>query len=269
METPSGIPDGPLDDLAYLSRSKSRIVILGALSTTARTRGELEAETGISRSTVDRVVNELEERGWVRRTPGGEYKATPAGERISTESTQSLGAMQAIRSLGDAVAWLPHDELTIGLHHFREATVRRSEPNDMSAPTTFATELLQEATEFVCLVNTLPSLAFEDAMIEGRATGRLSTEHVITTDGLEALREDSTRASRWASYIEGGANVYRYDGRIPCNLLVIDESTLLLDRNPAAVEGIACTDSAVRSWARALISEYRDDAERIGTDIFR
>lgn len=269
MRDAGGVSAGALDDLAYLSRSKSRIVLLKALSAASHTRGELETETGIPRTTIDRVVNELEERDWVRRTRSGEYEATPTGEQISTESTQAIGSMQAIRRLGEAVAWLPDDDLTIGLHHFSEATVRRPESNDMSAPTTFATDLLQEATEFRCLVNTPPSLAFEDVLVEGQAAGRLSTEHVINADGLDALTDDRNRASRWASYTDAGATVYRYEGRIPCNLLVVDESVLILDRQPTAVEGIACTEPAVRSWARGVIDEYRADAERVSAAVFR
>jgi len=269
MRDSGGVPEGPLEDLAYLSRSKSRIDLLNTLSVASHTRGELEAETRIPRTTIDRVVNELEERDWVRRTRGGVYEATPAGKRISAEITRAVGSMQAIRHLAEAVAWLPDDELTIGLHHFNEATVRRPESNDMSAPTTFATDLVQEATEFLCLVNTPPSLAFEDSLIEGQVAGRLKTEHVINKDGLDVLKDDRNRASRWATYMDAGATVHRYDGRIPCNLLVVDESVLILDRQPAAVEGIECTESAVRLWARGIIDEYRARAERVSAAEFR
>ncbi|OYR41327.1 hypothetical protein DJ82_06020 [Halorubrum sp. Ib24] len=267
MTDPDTFPEGALEDIAYLSRSKSRVTILAALAARPCTRRELEDATGIPRTTLDRTVNEFEERGWVVRTPDGNYGATPIGDRVAAESKNFVGAIRAIRTLGDAVAWLP-DGLAIGLRHFAEATVRRPEPNAMNAPTTFATKLMREATEFACLVNTLPSVGFEDAMVNGVLDGRLTTTHVITDGELAVLREDADRVSRWQTYVEAGANLYCYTGRIPCNLLVIDNTVLILDRQPEAVEGIESTNSVVRSWAQELISEHREDAERLDATAF-
>lgn len=268
MDVPDPLSEPALDDVAYLSRSRNRVRILAALSNAAATRGELEAATGISRTTLDRAVSELVERNWIERTADGQYSATAAGERIAAETTRVVGAFQAIRNLGDAVAWLPEAELTVGLHQFREATVRRPEPNAMNAPATFATALLREATEFACLVNTPPSLAFEEAMMAGVAEGRLATNHVITEGELDVLREDPDRAARWRTYVEAGADLYCYDGSIPCNLIVIDETVLVLDRQPRAAEGIESSNPAVRAWATELIDDYRADAARLEAAAF-
>lgn len=269
MDVPDPPPDEALDDIAFLSRSRTRTWILTTLSTTAYTRGTLEDATGIPRTSVDRAVNELEDRGWITRTPDGEYTSTEAGERIVAESTSFIEAIQAIRILGDAVAWLPHEELTIGLHHFAQATVRRPEPNAMAAPTRFATGLMQEATEFACLVNTPPSLAFEEAMMNRVSEGRMTTNHVITDGEFDTLLQDEDRAARWEDYIEAGADLYCYDGRIPCNLIVIDETVLILDRQPQAPEGIESTNPVVRSWAHETIERYRNDAELLDAAVFK
>lgn len=268
MDVSDAFPDDALEDVAYLSRSKNRAQILAKLATEPYTRRELGDATGISRTTLDRIVNELEEREWVTRTSDGDYVATPTGERVATESTSLIGAMQAIRNLGDAVAWLPKDELTIGLHHFRDATVRRPEPHAIDAPSTFATELMREATEFACLVNTPPSLAFEEAMMDGVSEGRLMTNHVITDAELTVLLKEPNRAARWQAYVEAGANLYCYDGQIPCNLLVIDETVLILDKQPEAPEGIESTNPEVRAWAHEIIDEYRGEAKQLAATVF-
>jgi predicted transcriptional regulator len=265
MEVPDAFPEDALGDIAYISRSKNRAWILATLATERYTRRELGEATGVSRTTLDRIVNEFEERGWITRTTDGDYAATPIGERIATESTRFVGAIQAIRVLGDAVAWLPNDELTIGLQHFREATVLRPEPNASSAPSTHAIELMREATEFACLVNIAPSLGFENAMVVGVVDGCLSTKHIITDGELTVLRQNADRVSRWQTYIEAGANLYCYDGHIPCNVLVIDETVLVLDRQPKAIEAIKSTNTVVRSWAHEMIDDYQEDAERLTT----
>lgn len=268
MNSPDSFPDGAMDDLAYLSRSKNRARILATLATEAYTRRELGEATGTSRTTVDRIINELEERDWVRRTADGDYITTPTGGRIASESARFVGAIDGIRNLGAAVSWLPHEELTVDLRHFRDATVRRPQPNAPAAPSTYAAQLMREATEFACLVNMPPSLGFEDAMIHSITNGPLATNHVITGDELTALRQNAERAGRWQSYIEAGAEVYCYDGRIPCNLLVIDETVLILDRQPEALEGIESTNGAVRSWAHELVGAYQEDAKRLDATAF-
>lgn len=268
MDEAGPFPEEVLEDIAYLSRSANRARLLVALAAEASTRRELEEETGVSRATLDRIVNELEARGWATRTPEGKYVATPEGERIAAETRAFAGAIEAVRTLGDAVDWLPREELDIGLGHFRDAILRRPEPNAVNAPSTAATELMWEATKFACLVNTPPSLAFEEAMIDGALDGRLSTNHVITHGELEVLRRDPDRATRWRAYVEAGANLYCYRGTIPCNLLVIDERVLVLDQQPAAAEGIESTDPAVLEWAHETINEYREGAERLHPTAF-
>jgi len=166
------------------------------------------------------------------------------------------------------VAWLPNDELTIGLQYFRDATVMRPETNATSALSTHAIELMREATEFTCLVNIAPSLGFENAMMNGVVDGRLRTQHIITDGELAVIRQKADRASRWQTYIEAGADLYFYDGRIPCNILIIDETVFILDRQPEAIEAIKSSNDVVRSWAHEVISDYQEDAERLTTATF-
>jgi predicted transcriptional regulator len=261
-------PDDVLEDVAYLSRSETRTRVLDVLGAAPHAPRALAERTDIPRSTLRRTLTEMVERGWVERTLDGEYVLTAPGEHVAAETEQYLDAIGAIRTLGDAVAWLPNDELTVDLRHFADATVRRPEPNAVSAPSTVATERLREAAEFACLVNTAPSLGFERAMVDGVVDGRLTTTHVITDAELDVLRRDPDRAARWRTYVEAGADLYCYDGRIPCNLLVIDETVFVLDRQPEALEGIESTNAAVREWAVGLITDYREDAERLDAAAF-
>lgn len=261
-------PDGVLEDMAYLSRSETRIQVLRVLAADSQLPREIAELTDIPRSTLRRTLTEMVERGWVERTTDGDYVATRTGEFVATETNRFLGVIRAIRVLGDVVSWLPSDELTIGLQYFREATVLRPEPNATSAPSTYATELMQEATKFACLVNIAPSLGFENAMINGVVEGRLTTTHIITDGELTVLRQNAERASRWQTYIESGADLYCYEGRIPCNLLVIDETVFILDRQPEAIEAIESTNAVVRSWAYGIIDDYREDAKRLTAAAF-
>lgn len=255
-----------LADIAYLARSENRVGILETLVASTHSSREIEAATGTARSTLERILTELEERGWVERATEGGYKATAAGEFAVAEFTPLVESMAALRTLGDAVEWLPREELSVGLHHFSDATVRTPESNNVTAPAEYMTKLLREATEFACLVRIAPPLGFEMAMRDRAVDGRLTTEHVITGDELDYLTDQPDRIRRWREYLEADISVYCYDEDIPCNLFVIDETVLIVDREPEVCAFIESESETVREWARDLIGTYRMQAERLSAD---
>lgn len=228
------------------------------------------AATDVSRTTLGRILNELDERGWAERTADGDYVATPMGQLVAAEFTPLVESMRTVRELGEAAAVLPIDELSIGLRQFSDGTVRRPEPNDPMAPAAFLTDLLRGTSELHCLVRLAPPLAFERRMRDAVADGRLHTEHVVTEGELAYLRDHPERLRRWRAYLEAGANVYRYDGTIPCNLFVFDETVVIGKTHP---DGGGCVfieteREAVRSWAHELIETYRTEAEPVDAEVF-
>ena len=264
----ASLPEEVLEDVAYLSRSANRLRILDVIATAPHIPRAIADETDIPPIDPSADLSRDRRTRLGRADPRRRVRSDANGRVVAAETERYIGAIRTIRALGDAVAWLPTEELTIGLQHFSEATVRRPEPNATMALSTFASELMREATEFACLVNIPPSLAFEEAMMNGVFDGRLRTEHVIAEGELAVLGENAERASRWQAYVEAGADLYCYDGPIPCNLLVIDETVLVLDRQPEAAEGIESTNAVVQSWAHEMIEDHREDAERLGTSAF-
>lgn len=266
-----GVPDGALNDIAYLSRSGSRVTILDAIAAESHSQSELETRTGIARTTVGRVINEFEERGWARRTNNGEYTATPSGERIITEFKPFVETVEVIRTLGDLVGWLPLEEAPINLHHFADATIHRPEPADpMSTVTEFNTRL-EDTDEFQCLVRIAPPIPFERAMCHGVRNRDLETKHVITDDEYTYLLNHPERVARWQEYLDDGANVYRYEGEIPCNLFVFDDTVLITNTTSEIGEphvGIKSSNSAVVTWAKGVIEEYRGESQRLDSTAF-
>lgn len=261
VERGEKVSEDALADIAYLARSSNRINIIKALAEGPHTSREVEEVTGISRSTLERILSELEERGWAERTTEGAYVATPAGGCAMTEFAPLIGAMQAIRTLGDAVAWLPNDELSIGLRHFSDATVILPEPDDPMAPDTRFVEIIRETRDYHCLACIPPSVAFENAMLDGLIDGRLTTEHIFTDGALAHLSDQPDRLRHWRNNIEAGATVYRYDGKIPCNLFIADRTVMIADQYPEVCEFIQIENEIVWSWAHEMIDMYRTKAE--------
>jgi len=136
MDERDDIPSDILQDIAYLSRTENRLVVLEALVEGPRSTRELREATGISKATVNRTLNEFEERSWARRTSDGTYEATPQAEHVAFQLRASVGSMESVASLGEDIGVLPvddltiglDDDLTVGLHHFDDATVERQRP---------------------------------------------------------------------------------------------------------------------------------------------
>jgi predicted transcriptional regulator len=272
MGDSSRFPNQTLENIAYLARSESRVRILETLAGGSYTRNEVEEATDIARTTIDRIINEFEERGWAKRTAEGGYVATPTGERVITEFEPFVETMEAIRKLGDLVAWLPTDTVPIDLRHFDDATIRRPDPAEPTSTTSYLTALLREASEFRCLVGVAPPLAFEKTMRDGVVHGDLKTEHVITYQEYYYLLENQDRLPHWREYVEAGANLYLHDGPIPCNVLVFDD-TVIIGNSQAEIGDpfveIESRNETVRAWAYDVIREYKEDAKRLEAATFR
>lgn len=257
-----------LEDIAYLSRSENRVQILEALATGAYARRDLAEETETSRTTLGRILGEFEERGWAERTTDGTYAATRRGEHVAAEFRPLATALETIRGLGEAVACLPAEELSIGLHHFSDATVRRPSPNEPLEPGRYLVELLADASTMYTLTFVAPPSPVGKAMADGVSSGRLTAEHVLAGGLVEHLRDQPEGPPPWREYVEAGANVYRYEGHIPCNLFVVDERVLVFSDRPDVPQAIESDDDAVRAWALDLVEGYRDDAERVEAEAF-
>lgn len=264
-------PEGALSDIAYLSRSQSRVNVLATIAKGSYSRSEIEEETEIARTTVGRTINEFEERGWARRTTDGGYTVTPAGKHVIAELRPFVQSMEVIREFGDLLAWLPIDEVPIDLSHFSDAIVHRPDRADPTSTHAEFTTRMEEAAEFQCLVRIAPPIPLERRMRDAVVDRGMDTKHVITDGELNYLLNDPERVERWQEYINAGANVYRYDGEIPCNLFVFDDTVLIGNTSSDFGEPhvvIESDNEEILSWTQRVIEKYRSEAERLDSSAF-
>jgi hypothetical protein len=108
-------------------------------------------------------------------------------------------------------------------------------------------------------------------MRDGVVHGEMSATHVLAGGLVGYLREHSDEPPGWREYVDAGAEVYRYDGHIPCNLFVVDDTVLIPNdqadpKRPGV--GIETDDETVRSWAWEVFETYREDADRVDARTF-
>lgn len=265
------IQSGALDDIAYLARSSNRITLLNTLASGTHARRALTEQTDVARTTIGRILNEFEERGWVERTTEGEYTATPIGKQVITEFMPLVESMAVIRTLRETVAWLQATEQHIDLQHLRDATVWRPEPADPMAPAEAYMDDLRTATEFQCLVGVAPPESFEKAMRDGVVERGMRVEHIISEGEYMYLLDYPDRLQRWREYIDAGANVYCYAGTVSCNLMIFDGTTYIAKTQSEFGEPYTVIESdndAVLSWALDVIERYRNSATQLDSGAF-
>lgn len=280
MRDSTDIPTEAIEPLAYLTRSEHRVRVLEAMTETIPKPGldtpgyeprELRNVTGASGATVSRILNEFEERGWAERNQYGVYMATPIGQSIAIEFAPLLDSMEAIRHLDDAVALLPLDELTVSLEHFRDATVREPkapQPYDIDM---LLTEFLSDSSTFDVLCYVPATAGLLDELTEQIASGTLDSIQILAERIVEFYADvgaDEVQ-ERAHDHLDAGAEWYVYDGHIPCNMFIFDETVVFENSQVNELRDgttLVTTNSAVREWALDVFERYQADSSRFTAD---
>lgn len=76
--------DDSLKAVQFLADSLNRVQVLSELVDRRATRRELQEKVNASRSTVARILDEAQTRGWVD-SKGSQYRLTPLGEAMVTD----------------------------------------------------------------------------------------------------------------------------------------------------------------------------------------
>ncbi|WP_227131173.1 helix-turn-helix transcriptional regulator [Halorubellus salinus] len=260
-----------LADVAFLARSANRVRILVALAEAPASRRALADDTGVSRTTLDRIVNEFEDRHWVERRDDGTYATTATGAALVDAFEPALDAAVALRRLGDAVDWLPRDEHPIDLAHFRDAHVRQPEGGDPVETGRYFAGLARAADEMWVMSEWAPPEALARPMHDEIVGGDLDATFVVTRDVAAQVFAAPERVQRWREMLSTNAETWVVDGPIPCNLYVFDETVLVKASGPDAVSEsygvpIESTNPRVREWALDLFERYRAAATPIEAD---
>lgn len=280
------MPDAPdalqeaLEPLDYITRSEHRVQVLEALTETIPKPGldtpsyeprELRDMTGASEATVSRILNEFDERGWSERNAIGEYTATPVGQSIAIVFTPLLDSMEVIQHLGDAVALLPFNELSISMEHFRDATVREPsgpQPRDFGA---FLIELLSDSSILYSLTYVPAPAGLAEEVTEQITIGSCDSITIYPEHIIDFFVDASWKTTRdqILAQLDAGAKWYIYDGHIPCNIFIFDETVVFENsqvNDLRAGTAIVTKDEVVREWALKVFDRYQEESAEIAVE---
>lgn len=271
------MPPDVLDDISYLSRSTNRVAVLDALIEEPRSTRTLQETTETPKPTLNRILNEFDERAWAVRNIDGRYEVTPHGEHIAVQFRSFAESMGTIRDLGEDIAVIPATELTLGpndditvdLDVFSDATVKHQRAESQGVGRDELIEAARESASMHVLSDIAPPRILGNVLEDRVVGGELSGAFVFAAELTEYLLENPNQPPNWPEVIEGGVEILRYDGSVPSQIAVFDEATLIWGASEEMRHRVIISNNgSVRRWALAVIERYRGRADRLAPDEF-
>lgn len=252
----------PLEDIAFLARSESRVAVLQALRGQSLDRRAIETETGIPRSTLGRALGDLEEQGWVEQEDRT-YRTTTAGNLVLDRFVPLLETMDGLRTLDDAIDLLPLDDMGVDVRQLRDATVVTPTELQPTEPYDYHMEVLRAVDRLSVVARTAPPPVVATVHDEITA-GRLDATFVLDESYLETLSADDETRAKWEDIAGRTGSVLRHEGPIPYMLAVLDETVHLwpCDDGGDTWGLLEIENAALRRWAEDTISEFSEEARQ-------
>ncbi|WP_245852921.1 helix-turn-helix transcriptional regulator [Natrinema ejinorense] len=255
--------DSALDTIQFFADSANSVRVFEALTAGPTTSRELAEQTGASRSTVARILDTGESRGWIS-SEGSQYELTEEGGIMIAEFRAYLQTVEGIQHLGNAIEWLPSPVRSLDFRHFRTVEIITPKTPAPSRPYDHVAEKIRTTDEVRSLVEvTLPRYV---TLIHEQVNERqLTAELVIESDWIATLPAESEQLPLLRFRAER-ESIWTYDGEIPLNMHIFDESvTIWLGEQrdeERVVRGLLVAETpAIMSWAEELYEDYRDEAE--------
>jgi predicted transcriptional regulator len=250
-----------LEAIRFFANSANRVRVFDALTDGPKRSRTLIEQTNTSRSTVARVLNEGESRGWIDST-GSLYELTYMGTVMIDEFRAYLRTVEGAQQLGEAINYLPEPMQGLDVRHICEAEITTPTKDSPQAYLNRALQLYREGETYRGLTQIAPEIVIK-TLADLADRDRLHVEGVIEAEFIEGILDDPERAAPWHSFAN---QVWVYDGHIPLNMHLIDDTVVVwlvsTDGDTWDVYGLMeCDNPAVMTWAESLYQEYRTAAE--------
>lgn len=254
------------DEIEFFGASRNRIEIISALSEEGPIeKYDLRERFDISRTTLKRNLDELEDRGWIREEPANEYRITLSGQIVEDGLSGFTEAIDDGRTLQPFLRWVDPAEFDLDPAVLAGADVTVAKGANPYAPVNEHVAALGRTGSFR---GCLPVVG-RDALRTCR--DRLGEtdgpwELVVTPEVLETLRSDSNLNGEFEE-IRGqdGLEIYVHEGEMPMFVGLYDEIVQIGvedDRGvPRALASSA--DDRVREWAQEFYERCKGEGESL------
>ncbi|GAB3676049.1 helix-turn-helix transcriptional regulator [Halopiger thermotolerans] len=248
------------ETIEFLSGSIHRYHVLKALREHPMEIRDLRDQLDVPRTTIQRNVSELEEKGWVRRTDAG-YETTLVGGLILDKFAAAVDSVRQVQSVAPFFEWT--GELPgITAETLEGAVVTTPEPHQPHNPLNALVDSLHDATRVRAILPTI-STVFLGQYFDTPKAEKAVDELILSKEICESCHYiDSDHNLLWR---QNGINCYAYESDIPVGIFLFDNQVSLTayddeGRIRALLESEA---TSTREWAEELYGEYRSVANEL------
>lgn len=248
-----------------------RVDALAALAGDRLDKPALVDELGVSRSTVDRAVAELETTGFARRA-GAEFEATQAGELALETHREYTVATDALGGALPLLAALP-DDAPVGAELLNGGSVDLAEAHAPEGALSEVVARLPEADTlrgFAPVVKTNYVSMLHDQVV----AGDLDVEIIVQSGALDSLRSIATARGDIAAFVEHEAvSILETDEQLPYALWLLEapefqRAGLTVHQNGAIVGVLTNDRPAAFDTCSEQYATVRERAERFDPAAF-
>jgi predicted transcriptional regulator len=264
MPTTAGDRSDAIGAVEFLARSETRVRILDALAESGPlTRDDLQRRFDAARTTVQRNLDALVERGWVRER-NREYDATQAGEWVAEDFGHLVRTVDTATELAPVYEHVDTDAVDLDLRHM-DVSVTTPDPAD---PLKMIHEQVKhiEGAEYLRMLFPLTCAQALDALHQQVTEAGADLELVVTPAVAENVRSEPDYREQVADLQAAEtASLWVYEGQFPYYLGRYADTVelgLVDDGQPAAL--VATEDARARRWAERTVEEYRAEATAFG-----
>ena len=264
---------GPLGDLDWLTRSENRVTVLELLAAEPREYAELQDAIGVSRVTMNRMLDDLEEHGWLMRASRTEeHRITPCGRLVIDEITEALDAVATARKLRDVQQYLPVESFDFDLRQLENAEVVTPTRTNTVAPLKSSADLALDA-DYIRVVSEYWDIIHVQAVADylREHPESIDIQLVFLGDSLDAIAADSDMAHGFREVADRTSCKYYYHPDEWLYALSIFGETVVLELNDgqgAVPATVISDDEEVLAWAEERFERYRNEADPLDTDVF-
>lgn len=241
--------NGKQDFLLEVAR---RGPVLQALRSGGVSGSELAASVDMSRSTIHRATNSLEEHNLIAKS-NGKYELTRLG-RIIAEKVNAFGAeIWTALSLEPFLNTIDMDG--VPTEHFTEARITRPTPRQPHTSIQRIIELIEESGSLRMLSTVLSPLYVDVGYREMR--DGMEIEAVFDQAVIDIMVTQYTEEAHETIEM-GNFTVYAHPG-LPFELFILDEKMGMAahDENGVARVLVECDSTAAIDWAEDVYEEHR------------
>lgn len=251
----------PEEEIEFLFRSPNRVDTLAVLEgRQAATAHELDDELDISRRTIVRILNDLEDRQYIQKTTDG-WVLTQYGSGIFQSQQRFYDDILLAQEYRMVLANIDQKQIELELELLRETSLTLATDVRPYAPLERVTQLHEEATEICILSPNIEMRSSEQVSDRIREDDEFQLELIISRDTLEILSQPTYRPQLELLLNSEKVTSSVYPGEVPCFLGVIDDVAALgviVDGKPEAlVEG---ESPRFREWVVDHLDAFRAES---------